>query len=212
MSLFISQLHALNKLNTIFRCFSTLFQQQQQQHQQHQQQQHQQHQQQQHQQQHTHQKHQKHHQQEQLNNQQSFLPHPTIEDMKREALEARLESESPYMDQIDLSLAAAAAAAAAAHHHHNSIGGGPGGNMHHPNSRHHDIENSLHKEFTPSSPMSLPAHFNPREGPQHPPSPLQFPGMSSALTLTPPHHSKFYSLICLLLLLALLYPVNQVRQ
>lgn len=38
--------------------------------------------------------------------------------------------------------------------------------------------------------MSLQSHFNPREGPPHPPSPLQFPGMSSALTLTPPHHSK----------------------
>lgn len=45
-------------------------------------------------------------------------------------------------------------------------------------------------EFTPSSPMSLQSHFNQREGPPHPPSPLQFPGMSSALTLTPPHHSK----------------------
>lgn len=47
-------------------------------------------------------------------------------------------------------------------------------------------------EFTPSSPMSLQSHFNPREGPPHPPSPLQFPGMSSALALTPPHHSKYF--------------------
>lgn len=77
-------------------------------------------------------------------------------------------------------------AAAAAAHHHNAVG------LHHPNSRHHDLENNLHKEFTPSSPMNLQAHFNPREGPPHPPSPLQFPGMSSALTLTPPHHSEFY--------------------
>lgn len=114
-----------------------------------------------------------------------FMSH-SAEDMKRESFEARMENESPYMDQIDLSIAAAAAAAAAAHHHHNA-----GGNMHHSNVRLHEMENSLHKEFTPSSPMSLPSHFNPREGPQHPPSPLQFPGMSSALTITPPHHSKY---------------------
>ncbi|KAH8290558.1 hypothetical protein KR054_003976 [Drosophila jambulina] len=43
------------------------------------------------------------------------------------------------------------------------------------------------KEFAPASPMSLPGHFNPPDGPQHPPSPLPFPGMSSAMTLTPPH-------------------------
>ncbi|KAH8283445.1 hypothetical protein KR018_002110 [Drosophila ironensis] len=43
------------------------------------------------------------------------------------------------------------------------------------------------KEFGPSSPMSLPGHFNPPDGPPHPPSPLPFPGMSSAMTLTPPH-------------------------
>lgn len=111
----------------------------------------------------------------------AFLQHQS-EHMKREALEARLESESPYLDHMDLSLAAAAAAA---HHQHSA------GSAHHPNARHHDIENSLHKDFTPSSPMSLPSHFNPREGPPHPPSPLQFPGISSALTLTPPHHSKY---------------------
>lgn len=45
-------------------------------------------------------------------------------------------------------------------------------------------------DFTPSSPMSLQSHFNQREGPPHPPSPLQFPGMASAMTLTPPHHSE----------------------
>lgn len=47
--------------------------------------------------------------------------------------------------------------------------------------------NRMNKDFTPSSPMSLPSHFNPPDGPPHPPSPLPFPGMSSALTLTPPH-------------------------
>lgn len=56
--------------------------------------------------------------------------------MKREALEARLENENAYMEQVDLTLAAAAAAAA---HHHNATG------LHHPNSRHHDLENNLHK-------------------------------------------------------------------
>ncbi|KAH8322552.1 hypothetical protein KR074_004980 [Drosophila pseudoananassae] len=43
------------------------------------------------------------------------------------------------------------------------------------------------KDFAPTSPMSLPGHFNPPDGPPHPPSPLPFPGMSSAMTLTPPH-------------------------
>ncbi|XP_031622232.1 protein jim lovell isoform X2 [Contarinia nasturtii] len=102
------------------------------------------------------------------------------ENMKREALESRLENESAYMDQMDLTLVAAAAAAA--HHHHNAA------SMHHPNSRHHELENNLHKEFTPSSPMSLQSHFNPREGPPHPPSPLQFPvfGLDSPLSLFPP--------------------------
>lgn len=142
-----------------------------------------------------------HHRQQQ--EQQQALSHPTsnaqflqqqAESLKREALDARLENESPYMDQMELSLAAAAAAAAAAHHHHSS-------GMPHPNSRHHDLENNLHKEFTPSSPMSLPSHFNPREGPPHPPSPLQFPGMSSALTLTPPHHSEFITFLSFLFVL-----------
>lgn len=135
-----------------------------------------------------HSQHQKH-MPDSLNNHPAFLPHPS-DDLKREAME-RLESESPYMDHIDLSLAAAAAAAAAAHHHHNASG-----NMHHPNSRPHDMENSRHKEFTPSSPMSLPSHFNPREGPQHPPSPLQFPGMPPGLGLTPPHPSKYKLQTC----------------
>lgn len=44
-------------------------------------------------------------------------------------------------------------------------------------------------DLTPSSPMSLQSHFIPREGPPHPPSPLQFPGMSSTMGITPPHHS-----------------------
>lgn len=114
----------------------------------------------------------------QTHNSQSFLEQ-RAENLKREAIESRLENENAYMDQVDLQLAAAAAAA-----YHNATG------LHHPNSRHPDAENNLHKEFPPSSPMSLQNHFNPREGP-HPPSPLQFPGMSSALTLTPPHHSKF---------------------
>ncbi|XP_034652617.1 protein jim lovell [Drosophila subobscura] len=45
------------------------------------------------------------------------------------------------------------------------------------------------KEFGPSSPMSLPGHFSQQDGHPHthPPSPLPFPGMSSAMTLTPPH-------------------------
>lgn len=60
------------------------------------------------------------------------------ESMKREALESRLENENAYIDHMDLSLAAAAAAAAAAHHH-NAAG------LHHPNSRHHEMENNLHK-------------------------------------------------------------------
>lgn len=120
-----------------------------------------------------------------LNSQATFLESQT-ENLKREAIDARIESENAYMEQMDLQIAAAAAAAAAAHQQHNAAN-----SMHHPNSRHPDLENNLHKDFTPSSPMSLQSHFNPREGPPHPPSPLQFPGMSSALTLTPPHHSKF---------------------
>lgn len=94
------------------------------------------------------------------------------ENMKRESIEGRLDGENPFLDQMDLTLAA---------HHHN---------MQMQNAR-HEIENNMHKEYTPSSPMSLPSHFNPRDGLPHPPSPLQFPGMPSALTLTPPHHSKF---------------------
>lgn len=60
------------------------------------------------------------------------------ENMKREALESRLENENVYIDHMDLSLAAAAAAAAAAHHQ-NAVG------LHHPNARHHELENNLHK-------------------------------------------------------------------
>lgn len=70
-------------------------------------------------------------------NNQSFLE-SQAESMKRESLESRLENENAYIDQMDLSLAAAAAAAAAAHHH-NAAG------LHHPNSRHHELENNLHK-------------------------------------------------------------------
>lgn len=70
-------------------------------------------------------------------NSQAFLEQQS-ENMKREALESRLENENAYMDQVDLSLAAAAAAAAAAHHH-NAAG------LHHPNSRHHEMENNLRK-------------------------------------------------------------------
>lgn len=66
--------------------------------------------------------------------------------------------------------------------------GGPGGPA--PHERLEESMNRLSKEFSPSSPMSLPTHFNPPDGPPHPPSPLPFPGMSSALTLTPPH-SKY---------------------
>lgn len=70
-------------------------------------------------------------------NSQTFLESQS-ETMKREALESRLENENAYIDHMDLSLAAAAAAAAAAHHH-NAAG------LHHPNSRHHEMENNLHK-------------------------------------------------------------------
>ncbi len=98
--------------------------------------------------------------------------------MKREAIEGRLDGDNPFLDQMDLTLAA---------HHHN---------MQMQNAR-HEMENNMHKEYTPSSPMSLPSHFNPRDGLPHPPSPLQFPGMPSALTLTPPHHSKCFNLIFL---------------
>lgn len=69
-------------------------------------------------------------------NSQAFLE-SQAESMKREALESRLESENAYIEQMDLSLAAAAAAAAAAHHHN--------AGLHHPNSRHHEMENNLHK-------------------------------------------------------------------
>uniref|UniRef100_A0A1A9WS60 BTB domain-containing protein n=1 Tax=Glossina brevipalpis TaxID=37001 RepID=A0A1A9WS60_9MUSC len=62
---------------------------------------------------------------------------------------------------------------------------GPGGPA--PHERLEESMNRLSKEFGPSSPMSLPSHYNPQEGPPHPPSPLPFPGMSTALTLTPPH-------------------------
>lgn len=97
------------------------------------------------------------------------------DNMKRESIDGRLDGENPFLDQMDLTLAA---------HHHN---------MQMQNAR-HELENNMHKEYTPSSPMSLPSHFNPRDGLPHPPSPLQFPGMPSALTLTPPHHSKFFFL------------------
>lgn len=70
-------------------------------------------------------------------NSQAFLEAQSA-NMKREALESRLDNENAYMDQVDLTLAAAAAAAAAAHHH-NAAG------LHHPNSRHHEMENNLHK-------------------------------------------------------------------
>ncbi|XP_041563164.1 protein jim lovell isoform X2 [Drosophila elegans] len=50
-----------------------------------------------------------------------------------------------------------------------------------------DFGKEFGKEFAPASPMSLPGHFNAPDGPPHPPSPLPFPGMSSAMTLTPPH-------------------------
>lgn len=76
-------------------------------------------------------------QQQAPHNSQAFLESQAAEHMKREALESRLESENAYIDQMDLSLAAAAAAAAA--HHHNAAG------LHHPNSRHHELENNLHK-------------------------------------------------------------------
>lgn len=71
-------------------------------------------------------------------NSQAFLDAQS-ESMKREALESRLENENAYIDHVDLSLAAAAAAAAAAAHHQNAVG------LHHPNSRHHELENNLHK-------------------------------------------------------------------
>ncbi|KAM7344875.1 BTB/POZ domain-containing jim lovell protein isoform 3-T9 [Cochliomyia hominivorax] len=60
----------------------------------------------------------------------------------------------------------------------------PGGPSAH--ERLEESMNRLSKEFTPTSPMSLPPHYNPQDGPPHPPSPLPFPGMSS-LALTPPH-------------------------
>ncbi|XP_019891792.2 protein jim lovell isoform X1 [Musca domestica] len=63
--------------------------------------------------------------------------------------------------------------------------GGPGGPSAH--ERLEESMNRLSKEFTPTSPMSLPPPYNPQDGPPHPPSPLPFPGMSSALALTPPH-------------------------
>lgn len=135
-----------------------------------------------------------------------FLQQQADNMMKREALETRLENESPYLDRSLCNFFQL-------HKLQSEIEQNPSdvnrnqqeqpqqqqqqqphsaGNVHHPNSRHHDIDSNLHKDFTPSSPMSLPSHFNAREGPPHPPSPLQFPGMSSALTLTPPHHSKYY--------------------
>lgn len=92
--------------------------------------------------------------------------------LKRESFEARMGNESPFLEHMDMTLAAA-------HHHHQSM----------MQSRMHmdAMEREMHKDFTPSSPMSLPSHFNPHDGPPHPPSPLPFPGMS----LTSPHHSKF---------------------
>lgn len=96
---------------------------------------------------------------------------PNSSSMKRESFESRMGSESPFLEHMDMTLAAA-------HHHHHSM----------MQSRMHmdALEREMHKDFTPSSPMSLPSHFNPHDGPPHPPSPLPFPGMS----LTSPHHSK----------------------
>jgi len=66
--------------------------------------------------------------------------------------------------------------------------GGPSGQSGRSQDRsaHERLEESmkcLNKDFTPSSPMNMPTHFNPPDGPPHPPSPLPFPG----LNLTPPH-------------------------
>lgn len=114
--------------------------------------------------------------------------------MKSESLEGQMDNESPFhMEQMDLSMAAAAAAAA--QHQHQMVASGMLG-MHSANvhqQQGHDrldadmVNHRMNKEFTPSSPMNLPSHFNPPDGPPHPPSPLPFPGMSSALGLTPPH-------------------------
>ncbi|XP_075169052.1 BTB/POZ domain-containing jim lovell protein isoform X2 [Haematobia irritans] len=64
--------------------------------------------------------------------------------------------------------------------------GGPGGPSAH--ERLEESMNRLSKEFTPTSPMSLPPHYNPQDGPPHPPSPLPFPvfGLDSPLGLFPP--------------------------
>ncbi|XP_073811140.1 BTB/POZ domain-containing jim lovell protein isoform X2 [Musca autumnalis] len=64
--------------------------------------------------------------------------------------------------------------------------GGPGGPSAH--ERLEESMNRLSKEFTPTSPMSLPPPYNPQDGPPHPPSPLPFPvfGLDSPLGLFPP--------------------------
>lgn len=97
--------------------------------------------------------------------------------LKRESFEARMGNDSPYLDHMDLTLAAA-------HHHHQSM-------MQNQRMHMDAMEREMHKEFTPSSPMSLPSHFNPHDGPPHPPSPLPFPGMS----LASPHHSELFFLL-----------------
>ncbi|XP_004529936.1 protein jim lovell isoform X2 [Ceratitis capitata] len=63
---------------------------------------------------------------------------------------------------------------------------GPGGPA--PHERLEESMNRLSKEFDPTSPMSLPPHFNPTDGPPHPSSPLPFPvfGLDSPLGLFPP--------------------------
>lgn len=127
-------------------------------------------------------------------------------DEKSDAIHS-MDSENPFsFEQMDLSMAAAAAAAAAQHHqnqlnassllghmtnqvlHHGSVGG---------HERLEDAVNRMSKEFTATSPMNMPPmNFSTNDGgpSHHPPSPLQFPGMSgqmTALGLTPPHSEYF---------------------
>lgn len=103
-----------------------------------------------------------------LNSHSSSHSH-SVSNMKMELDDGR---DSPqFMEQMDLSLA---------QHHHNLMQNASQNNMEHGN-----LNNN--KDFTPTSPISLPPHFNHPDG-HHPQSPLSFPHMSvSSLTLTPPH-------------------------
>lgn len=97
-----------------------------------------------------------------------------------------VERESPFLDQMDLSIA----------HHNLMHGDHPMDHLTGMTSKEFKDSFKDFKDFA-SSPISLPPHFGQQDG-HHPNSPLNFPHLPSvsALALTPPH-SKYRELIIL---------------